>query len=295
MKKLDDFKNEYDHQFLPDDLDTFMESSIQKGKRYTRKRYVHVWRCSLATFAIAYLFLLNTSPTFAKVLFNTPLIGNVSRILCLREYKDDSVVQTLHVKVPVVENTGNEKMEKKVNETINTYINNTVKQVQKDNKEALNNYKKQKTIVMKSKVNIDYNITANKGNLLSFQIITTHQGNTSLEEYLTFNLNLVTGKELTLQELFGDSYKDIINTHIRSQIQEIKQRDKNIMFFEGNEGFTGITDDQAFYIDDQGNVVIVFEKYEISVGSAGPHLFKIPCDNLKTYTGDYNEQADLEK
>lgn len=289
MKKLDDLLQAYDHLPIPDDVDDFMEEAIQKGKlQYKRKTYRRAFKYAFATVFVAYLFILNTSPAFAKVLFKMPLIGDVSKILCVREYKEENDVQSLNVKVPVIENTGNKEMEDRVNAAISEHIDTTLKRVQKESSVVLETYRKQKStsLTMKTNVSIDYHITVNKRNLLSFQIVTTYEANTSMQEHQIFNLDLKTGKELTLKELFGDSYKDIINTQIHKQIKERTQKDKNAFYFEGTEGFTGISDQQLFYIDDKNNVVIVFEKYEIAPGYMGKQEFKIPCSKLKYYSGD---------
>ena len=42
-----------------------------------------------------------------------------------------------------------------------------------------------------------------------------------------------------------------------------------------DEGFQGITDDQKFYIDGSGNVVISFDEYEIGPGSMGIQNFTV--------------------
>ena len=51
------------------------------------------------------------------------------------------------------------------------------------------------------------------------------------------------------------------------------------MYFDGTngiEGFQSIADDQPFYINEAGNPVVVFAKYEIAPGSMGQQEFEIP-------------------
>ena len=42
------------------------------------------------------------------------------------------------------------------------------------------------------------------------------------------------------------------------------------------EGFTSIADDQRFYINEAGNPVLIFEKYEIAPGYMGQPEFEVP-------------------
>lgn len=288
MSKLDDLKQAYDRIPVPDDFDEFMDAAIEKGKMQNRrKRHSRSLRLVFAAAVVMYLVVLNTSPAFAKAVFKVPIIREVSKILCVRDYREEDAVQSLHVKIPVIKNTGNTKMEKQVNAAISKYINATIKNIQKEHKELTENYKKDnKTAIMKTSISIDYKITVNKGNLLSFQIITTYSANTSYQERQIYNLDLKTGNVITLENLFPNSYKKMIDSTIKKQIQAIQKKDKNALFFTGKDGFTGIKNNQNFYIDDHNNVVILFEKYEIAPGYMGKQEFKIPCKNIQKYINE---------
>ena len=53
------------------------------------------------------------------------------------------------------------------------------------------------------------------------------------------------------------------------------------MFWVGDteiEGFEKIADDQKFYINNDGNIVICFQKYEVAAGAQGTPEFVIPND-----------------
>lgn len=273
--KLDDMKQRYEKIPIPDDLDSVMESAIQQGKRrrFLRRGY----RLGLAAGIALYLITLNTSPAFAKTIFKVPVVGDFSKILCVREYKSEDEIQALDVKVPEIKNTGNPKMEDKVNAAIRRHIDETVAQLEKESQEIRKTMEiDQSSLTAKIRVHIDYKITCNTDSLLSFQIITTYMANTSMQEYQIFNLNPQTGETITLKQLFGKDYKKTITKEIHKQIDQILKNDKNAMYFEGDEGFTGIKDNQKFYLDGEGNAVIVFEKYEIAPGYMGEQLFKIP-------------------
>ena len=50
----------------------------------------------------------------------------------------------------------------------------------------------------------------------------------------------------------------------------------NIYFEPGEGGFESIDEDQTFYLNQAGNAVVVFEKYEIAPGYMGMQEFEIP-------------------
>ena len=50
---------------------------------------------------------------------------------------------------------------------------------------------------------------------------------------------------------------------------------------EFTEGFKGIKKDQNFYINEDGNLVICFDKYDVAAGAQGSPEFVIPNEIIK--------------
>ncbi|MEA4924056.1 MAG: DUF4163 domain-containing protein [Syntrophomonadaceae bacterium] len=93
-----------------------------------------------------------------------------------------------------------------------------------------------------------------------------------------YNIDLKTGKDVALKDLFqnGYDYETMINSKISEQIAA--QPD---IYFTGDMGFKGITDDQCYYIQD-GVLVVYFSQYEIAPYAAGFPEFKIPLADYFT-------------
>ena len=83
-----------------------------------------------------------------------------------------------------------------------------------------------------------------------------------------------TGKRVTLADFFGKDYVEAVNTDIREQIAQRKEAGE-VFWTEEEGGFSGITEDAKFYVNEAGNPVIAFEKYEIAPGSSGEIEFEI--------------------
>ena len=74
--------------------------------------------------------------------------------------------------------------------------------------------------------------------------------------------------------LLGEDYMNIVNADIQAQIEQ--RTNAGETFFASEEGgFTGISEDVKFYMNEAGNPVVVFDKYEIAPGSAGKVEFEI--------------------
>ncbi|MBW7453533.1 stalk domain-containing protein [Paenibacillus sepulcri] len=77
---------------------------------------------------------------------------------------------------------------------------------------------------------------------------------------------------ITLKDLFGADYKAVINKKVKEEIASNPDH-----YFQ--DAFTGITDDQTFYVKG-GDAYIVFQNYEIAPYAAGLPEIKVP------YAGD---------
>ena len=98
----------------------------------------------------------------------------------------------------------------------------------------------------------------------------TENWTTAYSETRYYNLDLKDGKLLTLKDVLGENYKQIADEEIRRQMKE--RSDSGSVYFEG---FEGIDENTPFYLNESGNPVIVFDKYEIAPGSEGQQEFEI--------------------
>ena len=95
-------------------------------------------------------------------------------------------------------------------------------------------------------------------------------------EMYFYNIDIETGKKLNLRDLLGNDYKKIVDDEIYKEIEIRSKNPDNIYFTKGEGGFEGIENEyQDFYINKEGKIVIVFEKYKIAPGYMGIQEFVI--------------------
>lgn len=96
-------------------------------------------------------------------------------------------------------------------------------------------------------------------------------------------LNTETSQFVQIKDLFKEkvNYVAIINSHIKKQIQLRMQQGE--YFFTGNDGFQSIKENQPFFINEKGDLVVVFNVYEIAPYVAGPIFFTLPFKDLLPY------------
>lgn len=182
----------------------------------------------------------------------------------------------------------------KIIQNINSTISNTVTtakdKIEKDSEEYKKSYEadsnKDNTIKYQYEAIYNYKIAYNKNNILSIPL-TMYEftgGAHGLTNIKSFNYDLVKEKELKLEDLFkaNSNYKEVINNHIK---EEISKQPEN--YFQGQDGFSSIKDNQDFYISDEG-IVIYFSLYDIAPYSSGIPMFTITWDEIIDYLENPN-------
>ena len=102
----------------------------------------------------------------------------------------------------------------------------------------------------------------------------TENWSTAYSESRYYNIDVNTGKMVSLADFLGADYIAAANESIRQQLSQRREAGE-IFWTEEEGGFSGITEDAKFYVNETGNPVIVFEKYEIAPGSSGEIEFEI--------------------
>ena len=105
--------------------------------------------------------------------------------------------------------------------------------------------------------------------------------------YSKRSVNKSTGKSIPLSAYFKNSdYKDVISKEITRQMKEEMKKDTNKVYWcqkNDNPRFKGISKNQSYYINKQGELVICFDQFEVAPGYMGNPTFTIKNDLLDDY------------
>lgn len=231
------------------------------------------------TFAL-FVILLNTNETFAKAVEDVPVIGSIAEVFTVREYKEENDTDLIEAKIPAIKNTGNEELEDRINYEISSKINEVLEEA----KQRAEEYKKAVLATggtmedyIPTQINIDYKITYQDDNIISFVITKSESAASAYQEQYFYNIDIENGKELNLRDVLGENYKEIVDEEVKKQIKERMEENKDNSYFTVEEGgFSGIEDEyQNFYINENKKVTVVFQKYEIAPGYMGIQNFEI--------------------
>ena len=281
LKNLEDAKKVYEAIKIPEQLKYMVDRTIaneSKPKRYF-SRYIKYTLSAVSCVFIAFVFMINVNPSLATSIAEMPIIGDIARVFTIKEYKEEDSLKLINAKIPAIENTGNTELEKRVNYEITLKMNEVLDEAEKraaEYKEAIIETGGNEEDYQPINIQIDYKVGYSSSEIVSFVILKSETLASAYTEMYFYNVDIETGKDLNLRDVLGDNYKEIVDETIYKEIEERSKNPDNMYFTKGEGGFEGIENEyQNFYINEDGKVVIVFEKYEIAPGYMGIQEFEI--------------------
>ena len=271
----------YEAAPVPEELNFAVAAAVRAGGRERKRR--RVVRRSLATLAsccACFVLLVNVSPVFARAVYEMPVLGSLARVVTVTQYAIEDKDHLIDVRLPALENTGNTDLEQRINLEIQTRINGVLAEAEdraRQTREAYMATGGAEEDFIPIIISVDYEIKCQNERCLSFILTKTETIASAYTEIYCYNIDLETGKELTLQDVLGPGYREIANAAVRTEIDR-RIREEGAGYFDGTdgvEGFQSVTDGQLFYINGAGNPVVLCEQYEIAPGYMGTQEFEI--------------------
>lgn len=186
------------------------------------------------------------------------------------------------LEIPAV-NSGNPKIDDMINQRIKDDILNFYEESLKEAQSFLEDFELDESRFI---ADASFEVKKNTSNIISIFVkyYKYSGGAHGYYEYIPYNFDLRSGKNLTLKEIFkqGVDYKIIINNEIEKQIKELGKKEKDL---DKVYDFYGIKENQKFYLED-GNIVIYFDLYDIAPYAAGIPEFPIIVENIKNHISE---------
>ena len=296
MKNLNNAKHIYDYIVVPEELDERLRNTLETASSSKQTDNVVKFTRWAATAAAA-LFLcftvgLNTSESFAMEMSELPVIGAVAKVLTIRSYEiqNDNVTTTVEVPEIQLETAVEETTHaitdanKKIQELVDVFTAEKYTQIEEGKATFLESGGTEEEWQARDiEVNVNYDIKLQSETTLSL-LVDGWISWFNFEEFRKFyNIDLVTGKELTLTDLLGENAYEYAEAEVLKQINQMIEEDPNLCFWGINDSeymgdeFIGVTESTPFYINADGNIVISYNKYDIAPGAMGIVEFEIPA------------------
>lgn len=294
-EKIDRMKQEYEKIEVPEALKAQVEAGIRKGKRDTQKGSIHFLKgaATVAAAMVALVISVNVSPTIAHAMEEVPLLGTIVKVVNFSTYSDvqDDKNMEANVDIPQVSVTNQEgevlsDETDELNQEVKKYAGGIIKSYQSDVASIEDGENGNEA------VDSSYQVVTDNDRLFALRIDTSIVMAGSNQYTKIYNVDKKTGNTITLNDLFqkDSDYLNRISEEIEKQMKENMEKDSNLQYFLDKDvdgySFDGIKNDVNFYVNKDGKLTIVFDKYEVAPGYMGIVEFTIPTNVISDIAKD---------
>lgn len=234
-----------------------------------KKKNVYKGFAAVAAAMAVVVALPNTSSTVANAMQSIPVFGEFVKVVTFRDYQYESDKKTADVSVPEVvvdadANTENAEQLKESSEQINA-------EIQKISDQWIKAFKKDLAKDGYKDMQISSEVIKTTDDYFTLKLTCTQTEASGYEENHYFTLDRKTGKQLKLADLYSGEadYKKRISDNIKKQMREQMKADENVSYWLDDKdlpemNFKEITEDTAFYINEDGKLVICFNEGDVA-------------------------------
>lgn len=213
--------------------------------------------------------LANINVTTANAIAKVPVIGTIAKVVTFRTFEDKSGGFEANIQVPQVESAP-----AAVNKSIEEYAEGLIAQYENDLKasQGEGNYS----------LTSSYQVVTDSDRYLCLRIDTTLVMASGTQFTKIFTIDKVTGKTISLTNLFKDKPETLaaVSDNIKEQMRQQMSDDSSKIYFLDSDtpdmDFKGLTGDESFYFDKDGQLVVAFDEYTVAPGYMGAVEFTIP-------------------
>ena len=234
---------------------------------------------AIAMTMLMFMFLTNVSPKFAYAMQEIPIIGNVVKVITIRNYFDKDGNSEIEMEIPNLKNDNNSQSQ--TNENVNEDVNQLTQNI-------LDKFYAEMNSENHLSIKVESDVIQNNKYWFTLKLTISEVAASSDLKYKYYNIDKRTDEIVKLSDLFDDeNYKKAISEEIKKQMISRMEKDNNVVYWidEENEewNFNMIEGNQNFYLSNKGNIVIVFDKYEVGPGSTGTPEFEINKEIYEKY------------
>lgn len=271
------WKEEYDQIPVPQEARERIEAGIMRArlekKRSDRMKNMKRTGVTAAALVLTFGIAVNASPVVAQAMDGIPVIGSIARVVTIRNYNESTDNGMMaDISVPQIDGNvaANAEMDAYAKELIARYEKEVVAQLgQEEGHYALES---------------SYEVVSDNDKYVSIRINTVETMASGAEFVKIFTVDKATGQTVSLKDYLNSPEKlEAVSQNIKDQMAAQMAEDEGKVYFTEGEvgGFTGLTGDENFYLNEAGELVIVFGEYEVAPGYMGTVSFTIPKDVTK--------------
>ena len=230
-----------------------------------------------AVLAITFVLSLNLMPAFAASLSQIPGLEGIVRVLTFGRYAIHDGGYQATIETPQIEGLLDSALQDKLNADFKENAIAVIAAFEADMK-ALKAAYPNETVNMG--IDSGYLVKTDNDRYLAIDVYMVNTVGSSSTTHKFYTIDKKTQKQVTLPSLFanGADYQTPINAFLIEEMKRQNTAGTNFYWVDDPTfgPFAGISPDQNFYINNDHQLVICFDKYAVGPGSSGSPEFVIP-------------------
>lgn len=285
MNEFDDLikrKIKEETEEIPNSVKVKIEETLSALPENERKSIKIRILPRVAVIAACFVFIClivmpNCSTAYAQALEKIPVIGSFVKVVTIRNYFYSDENHEMNIEVPKIERENNNAAD---------YINKNVDELMKTLVDRFQNDLEEIGDEGHSSVYADYEVVTNSEKWFTLKIRICECAGSGNTYYKFYHIDKINGKIVNLGDLSDRSdFYTILENEIRRQMRAIMADDPNKVYWVDDaiigQDFVKLNETHNFYWNENGDLVIIFDKYEVAPGFMGTPEFIIGRDVFK--------------
>ena len=268
---------------LPESVRARTEQTLESLPLHMPKRKPRVWRTA-ASIAACFVILMvgvmpNISVAYAAAVQDIPILGDLVQVFTIRNYFYEDDRHELDAEIPGVNDPVYEEAGALINKDIDELTNAAIsKFYQELELHSEGGY---------GSVYITYETLTNTDKWFTLKLVVSEIQGSSNTYIRYYHIDRTRGNYVTFADLFDPTDYEVLEELVIGQMEaEMAENEEATYWIEDSlmgEDFTVLNDEQNFYFNETGDLVIVYNKYEVAPGSMGCPEFAISFEEYGAY------------
>ena len=261
---------------LPEDLSDKIDKTVE-NLCSVKKKKSRFWPAlgRVAVIALLVMIILpNISRDVAYAMLDVPVLGDFVKVVTVWEFHENGDRTHENIRLPEISGTDEIKgLIQEINDDITKKASEKMQIFEKDSSEFVDAH---------FSLSVDYDVVTDTDDWFTLKFMISEASGSSNLEQTFYHIDKKHYRRVTLSNLFKKDfdYVTVFSDYIYERIKEEMAASSEVMYWTKEESsyfkYEGITADQNFYFNNDGDLVIVFDKYQIAPGSMGCPEFVIP-------------------
>lgn len=253
-----------------------LSDTIQRSKRHHPIMWKRITGLA-ASLIFVFVSSLNFSPVFAASIADIPGMSEIVKVLTFSRYVVNDGGYQADIKTPKIEGLIDKELQDKLNKDFNDNADAVIAAFESDMQKLKKQFPGQEVHLG---IDTGYIVKTDNESMLAIDVYMVNTVGSSSTQHKFYTIDKKSKTLLTLPSLFKEDsdYLTILSDYIRSEMRRQNEKGENTYWVDDKTfgPFKGISENQNFYINDVGRIVICFDKYEVGPGSTGSPEFVIP-------------------